>query len=98
VRLFDDICLCFSCIRAVSDCHRLIPVESANLRRFGCVDVGKDVDRAHQSASDPNTLLQRKDLIGYVAEVKNEIFNITLGLGDLFGSCDSGTRRHGVRS
>ncbi len=30
-------------------------------------------------------LLQRKDLIGYLAEVRNEIFNITLGLGYFLG-------------
>ena len=69
----------------LSHCHKLIPVESANLRRFRCVGVRKDVDHAHQSPSDRNTLLQRKDLIGYVAEVRNEIFKITLGLGIFLG-------------
>jgi len=37
-------------------------------------------------------LLQRKDVIGCLAEVRNEAFKITLGLGDFLGTYDSGLR------
>ena len=39
-------------------------------------------------------LLQLKDVIGYLAEVRNEIFDIALGLGYFLGTYDPRLRGH----